>query len=114
LVDDPEIHDAIRVENHVLKTVHEERDIYTHLVQMAPDGKGEALNRLIWELKGYCREVFVATDHLQRSWPYIHDLDSMIEVMYRYLYRIYPPRFATMFNKLLPDEWKARRNPKLL
>jgi hypothetical protein len=79
-----------------------------------PDGKGEALNRLIWELKGYCREVFVATDHVQRSWGYMRDIDSMIEVMYRYLYEIYPPKFAVMLKKLFPDEWKARRNPKLL
>jgi hypothetical protein len=79
-----------------------------------PDGKGEALNRLIRELKGYCREVFLATDHVQRTWGYIHDLDSMIEVMYQYLYEIYPPKFAGIFKKLFPSEWKARRNPKLL
>jgi hypothetical protein len=79
-----------------------------------PDGKGEALNRLIRELKGYCREVFVATDHVQRSWGYIRDLDSMTEVMYRYIYEIYPPKFLTIFRKVLPDEWKTRRNPKLL
>jgi len=34
-VDDPEIHDAIRGENYVLKRAREERDIYAHLVQTA-------------------------------------------------------------------------------
>jgi hypothetical protein len=79
-----------------------------------PDGKGEALNRLIRELKGYCREVFVATDHVQRSWGYMGDLDAMTEIMYQYLYEIHPPRFYTMFKKILPDEWRTRRNPRLL
>ena len=79
-----------------------------------PDGKGEALNRLIRELKGYCREVFVATDHVQRSWGCIRDLDSMTEIMYGYLHDIYPPKFSTIFRKVLPDEWKTRKNPTLL
>jgi len=79
-----------------------------------PDGKGEALNRLVRELKGYCREVFVATDHTQRAWGYISDLDSMVLTMYEQLYDIYPPKFPTVFRELLPEEWKARENPKLL
>jgi hypothetical protein len=79
-----------------------------------PDGKREALNRLIRELKGYCREVFVATDHTQRAWSYINDIDSMILTMYQHLYEMYPPKFPAMFKELLPKEWKARQNPKLL
>jgi hypothetical protein len=79
-----------------------------------PDSKGEALNHLIRELKGYCREVFVATDHIQRAWGYIDDIDNMIVTMYQHLYEIYPPRFPAMFRELLPEEWKARENPKLL
>jgi hypothetical protein len=88
----------------------------SHSVESAttPDGKGEALNRLIRELKGYCREVFVATDHTQRAWGYINGIDSMILTMYLHLYEIYPPRFPMMFRELLPEEWKARENPKLL
>jgi hypothetical protein len=79
-----------------------------------PNGKGEALNRLIRELKGYCREVFVTTDHIQRTWGYIGDLDSMLVIMYQHLYGIYPPKFPKMFRELLPDEWKARQKPKLV
>jgi hypothetical protein len=79
-----------------------------------PDGKSEALNRLIRELKGYCREVFVATDHIQRAWGYIDNIDTMIVTMYQHLYEIYPPRFPTVFKELFPEEWKARENPKLL
>jgi hypothetical protein len=79
-----------------------------------PDGRGEALNRLVRELKGYCREVFVATDHIQRAWGYISNLDSMVMAMYQHLYEIYPPRFPSMFRELLPEEWKTRENPKLL
>jgi len=80
---------------------------------VTPDGKDEALNRLIRELKGYCREVFVATDHIQRAWGYISDIDSMVLTMYQHLYEIYPPKFPTVFKELLPQEWEARENPKL-
>jgi hypothetical protein len=80
---------------------------------MSADGKGEALNRLIRELKGYCREVFVSTDHIQRTWGYINDADSMLLTMYQHLYQIYPPKFPKMFRQLLPKEWKARRRPRL-
>jgi hypothetical protein len=79
-----------------------------------PNGKGEALNGLLRELKGYCREVFVATDHIQRAWGYIGDLDTMISTMYEHLYEIYPPKFPAIFRKLLPQEWQARENPKLV
>jgi hypothetical protein len=78
-----------------------------------PNGKGEALNRLVRELKGYCREVFVATDHVQRAWGYINDLDAMILTMYEHLYEIYPPDFPTVFRELFPQEWEARENPRL-
>ena len=79
-----------------------------------PNTKGEALDRLIRELKGYCREVFVATDHIQRTWGYIGDLDSMLVTMYQHLYDMYPPKFPEMFRELLPEEWKARQKPTLL
>ncbi len=78
-----------------------------------PNSKGEALDRLIRELKGYCREVFVATDHIQRTWGYIGDLDSMLVTMYQHLYEVYPPKFPKMFKELLPEEWKARQKPRL-
>jgi hypothetical protein len=79
-----------------------------------PDRKGEALNHLIRELKGYCREVFVATDHIQRAWGYVNDLNAMILTMYQHLYKIYPPKFPIVFRELLPQEWNTRENPKLL
>jgi hypothetical protein len=79
-----------------------------------PNAKGETLNRLLRELKGYCREVFVATDHIQRAWGYIGDLDTMVSTMYEQLYKIYPPKFPAIFRKLLPQEWQARENPKLV
>jgi len=62
LVDDPEIHDAILVENYVLKRVREERDIYTHLVQMAQSLEApvvlDATNELLVQLAWYMPETF--------------------------------------------------------
>jgi len=80
----------------------------------SPDGKRDVLNHLIRELKGYCREVFVATDHIQRAWGFIGDIDAMILTMYKHLYEIYPPKFPAVFKELFPQEWKVRKAPKLL
>ena len=79
-----------------------------------PNAKGEALDRLIRELKGYCREVFVATDHIQRTWGYVSDVNRMLSIMYQHLYQIYPPNFPAEFKELFPHEWEARQNPRLL
>jgi hypothetical protein len=80
----------------------------------SPEAKSEALNRLLRELKGYCREVFVATDHVQRAWGFITDIDSMILTMYQHLYEIHPPKFPAMYKELFPEEWRVREEPKLL
>ena len=80
----------------------------------SPDGKRDALNRCLRELKGYCREVFVATDHIQRTWGYIRDIDAMLLIMYQHLNDIYPPRFLKIFKELFPEEWQTRGIPKLL
>ena len=62
LVDDPEIRDAIRGENYVLKRAREERDIYAHLVQTAESlGAPVALditNELLVQLAWYIPETF--------------------------------------------------------
>ena len=62
LVDDPEIHDAIRGENYVLKRAREERDIYTHLVQTAESLGApvvlDVTNELLIQLAWYIPETF--------------------------------------------------------
>jgi hypothetical protein len=79
----------------------------------SPDGKRNLLRSLLQELKEYCREVFLSTDHIQRAWGCMNDIPAMIETMYEYLYEIYPPEFPAMFRELFPEEWKSRQNPKL-
>ncbi len=62
LVDDPEIHDAIRGENYVLKRAREERDIYAHLVQTAESLEApvalDVTNELLVQLAWYIPESF--------------------------------------------------------
>ena len=62
LADDAEIRNSIRGENYVLKRVQEERDIYTHLVQMASSlGAPVALditNELLVQIAWYMPETF--------------------------------------------------------
>jgi hypothetical protein len=79
----------------------------------SPESKNENFQNLARELKGYCREVFVATDHIQRAWGYIQDTESMILIMYQYLYELYPPKFPAVYKELFPEQWKDRQNPKL-
>jgi hypothetical protein len=87
----------------------------SHAVEQAtsPDGKSNALRSLLQELKWYCREVFVATDHIQRAWGCMDDIPAMIEIMYEHLYEMYPPKFPAAFRELFPKEWKSRENPRL-
>jgi alpha-amylase/alpha-mannosidase (GH57 family) len=62
LVDDPEIRDAVRGENYVLKRAREERDIYAHLIQTAESlGASVTLdvtNELLVQLAWYIPETF--------------------------------------------------------
>jgi hypothetical protein len=62
LVDDPEMRDAIRGENYILKRSAEERDIYAHLIRTAQSLGApvslDATNELLVQLAWYIPESF--------------------------------------------------------
>ncbi len=49
-------------------------------------------------LQEYCLAVFMATDHLQKVWGVVPDADFMVDRMYDYLYRVYPPLFPELID----------------
>ncbi len=61
-----------------------------------PDG----MKKILLALRDYCQAVFMATEHLQRVWAQAPDTEYMVENMYRYLYRLYPPLFPALLDEL--------------
>jgi TrkA family protein len=56
--------------------------------------------RLLLETREHCRNVFLALDHLQRTWIAAGEVDALLEGMYRYLYDLYPPRFPEILDEV--------------
>jgi len=54
------------------------------------------LHSLIKLLMAYSQEVYVATDYIQKIWSESPDAEYLVDKMYHYLYRIYPPIFPSM------------------
>lgn len=51
-------------------------------------------------IREYSQAVFMATDHIQKIWGVIPDVDFMVDHMYEYLYNLYPPLFPAMIDKI--------------
>lgn len=43
------------------------------------------------ELREHCRNIFLASEHIQRAWGHGGDVEFLVVSMYKYLYDIYPP-----------------------
>ncbi len=59
-----------------------------------------ALQRLLTFFREHCQAVFMATEHLQKIWGLAEDTDLMVDRMYDYLYRLYPPLFPEMLERI--------------
>ncbi|HOP69127.1 MAG: glycoside hydrolase [Dethiobacteria bacterium] len=51
-------------------------------------------------MMGYCQALFMATEHIQKIWGQVPDVDYMVERMYDYLYGLYPPQFPEMIRRI--------------
>jgi len=70
---------------------------------------------LLEALRDHCREVYLATDELQRAWGAIADTTALVIEMYRQLYDRYPPQFPQILRELAPPEELALvEDPPLL
>jgi len=58
------------------------------------------MKQLISLMQDYCQAVFMATEHIQKVWAQLPDVDYMVDRMYEYLYAIYPPLFPAMIEEL--------------
>lgn len=68
--------------------------------------QGESLNfdERIYQtlnlMEEYSRSLFMSTDHIQKVWAQVPDIDFLVEEMYEYLYKIYPPLFPSLLRKI--------------
>jgi hypothetical protein len=62
------------------------------------------LRRLLINFREYCRAVFISIDYIQRTWVKAGDVDTILTVMYDYLYRLYPPKFPDILESTMSEE----------
>ncbi len=58
------------------------------------------MKQIISLVQDYSQAVFMATDHIQRIWGLMPDVEFMVDRMYEYLYEIYPPLFPAMIERI--------------
>jgi hypothetical protein len=88
--------------------------INTELAENGPPYSLQAIGSLLETLQHHCREAFLATDEIQRTWGCIADTEGMVEAMYRYLYELYPPLFPGILRELVtPEELALVEDPPL-
>ncbi|HIE17832.1 MAG TPA: glycoside hydrolase [Dehalococcoidia bacterium] len=94
----------------ILKAQH-----HSERLQFATGGRFIAeLRRLLINFREYCRAVFIAIDHIQRTWVKAGEVDSVLTAMYEYLYRLYPPKFPAMLQSTMSeDELRRLKNPEV-
>jgi len=56
--------------------------------------------QLLAALKAYSQAVFLATDLIQRVWGEGPDADYLVEKMYQFLYKQYPPLFPSLLERI--------------
>lgn len=84
------------------------------LIDGEPPYPSETIAALLEALRDHCREVFLATDEIQRTWAGIADTEGMVIEMYRYLYDLYPPLLPQILRELAtPEELAVAEEPLL-
>ncbi len=58
------------------------------------------LEEILKVIQEYSQAVYEATDYMQRIWGQCPDPGFLVDKMYQYLYRLYPPVFPEMLNKI--------------
>lgn len=117
--------DNVSWAQHHLARAEARRNEATAAVQRAHEANGQLVEQgaphapddiaaLLVALRDHCREVYLATDEVQRAWGAIADTQGMVIEMYRYLYDLYPPLFPQMLRELAsPEELALVEDPPL-
>ncbi len=58
------------------------------------------MKQVISLLQDYSRALFMATEHIQKVWGVVPDVEYMVDRMYEYLYEQYPPLFPSMLERI--------------
>lgn len=78
------------------------------------DGSQAGTMAFLHALRDHCRQVFIATDELQRAWSSVADTYGLVTQMYLYLYELYPPLlFGALRELASPEELALVEDPPL-
>jgi len=58
------------------------------------------IKQMLLLMQEYSLAVFMATDYLQKVWGVAPDPEFLVDRMYEYLYRVYPPLFPQMIDRI--------------
>ncbi|MCR4442083.1 MAG: glycoside hydrolase [Peptococcaceae bacterium] len=58
------------------------------------------ISRFLILMQEYSQAVYMATDHIQRIWSMVPDGEYLVNRMYHYLYKLYPPLFPAMLERI--------------
>jgi hypothetical protein len=58
------------------------------------------MKQLISLVQDYSQAVFMATEHIQKVWGAVPDVEFMVDRMYEFLYELYPPLFPALIERL--------------
>lgn len=89
--------------NHIFKEIEYWKNRALEKAQRLYEENKEELNEiqpLLKTMQEYCQAVYMATDHIQRLWGEAPDTEYLVDKMYHYLYKIYPPIFPGMIDRI--------------
>lgn len=58
------------------------------------------MKQVISLMQDYCQALYMATDHLQKIWGAVPNVEHMVDCMYDYLYDVYPPLFPIILERI--------------
>jgi len=68
------------------------------------------MEEFLRQLQEYAQAVYMATDYIQQIWGAGPDAEYLVGKMYHYLYRLYPPLFPEMVDRIDAMEAKDIKN----
>jgi hypothetical protein len=96
------------------EAIRRAQDANRRLAETEKPYQVETISELLEALRDHCRQVFLATDEIQRAWGSVADTMGLVVEMYRYLYGLYPPLFPQMLRELAaPEELALVEDPPL-
>ncbi len=58
------------------------------------------MKQILSLMQDYCQALFMATEHIQKVWGVVPNVEHMVDRMYEYLYEVYPPLFPALIDRI--------------